>query len=277
MFGRLYPPTVTPCSHFSFPLSPLLALYFPCHGLGDHDCNARPSPLVIVLAAVPLLLFLLRPCLRCQPLCLLAGCPSFHNICEIVNCLVPQHQFLCMLLYRPLHVAPALAGGHPGLAPSSPCSVHISLHRFTSVCPRRLRIDGCHRRHHLHCHIHRRIAPPISSFSRVQVTHSADNDLRHHCCEASLLVLLFLVVACSLADISLQSSFVQSLYANPLRSVDSCAHPPHAISLVLGHPLWGQFHVWNQLLPSIFLITIIVVDLSRRFRFNDDGYQNYFG
>jgi hypothetical protein len=63
--------------------------------------------------------------------------------------------------------------------------------------------------------------------------------LGYHFCEASLLVLLVIVVACSLADTSRQSRFLASLYANQLCCVDSGAPPPSAVLLVLGLLVWG--------------------------------------
>jgi len=142
--------------------------------------------------------------------------------------------------YRPLHAAPPVAGGRRAFASLSPFSVPVSLHRLKYGCARSLRGDGWRRPRHLHCHVHRRVAPPISSFSCVQVTPPAHSELGHHSCEASLLVF---IVACSLVDASCQSRSLPSLYANPLRCVDSCVRPPPVVSLVLGRSLRGQFDV----------------------------------
>jgi len=166
MLGGLQPPTVRPRSHFSFSLSLLLALCYPFHGLCDHVHDARPPHLVVLIVGVPLLLSLLHPHHHWQPLSLLKGCPGFHQACEMSNCSVQLRQLLCLLLYRLHHGAPPVTGGRRGLAPPSPFSILVSLHRLKNSCACCLRGDGCRRRH-LHRHVHRRVTPPIFSYSRV--------------------------------------------------------------------------------------------------------------
>jgi len=230
IMGGLHSPTVRPLSYFSFSLSPLLTFCYPFHSLSDHVRDARPLMLVIHMAGGSLLRSLLHPRHHCEPQCLLTDCPGVHEVCEISNCSVQPRQILRLLAYYTLHAAPPVPGGSRGLAPPSPCSFLVSLYRLNYGCARSLRSDGCRRRHHLHHHIHRRVSPPISSFSRLQFTPATHSEFGHHFCEARLLVL---VVACSLTDASRQSRFRPSLYRNPLRTVDSCARLPSAVSLVL--------------------------------------------
>jgi hypothetical protein len=113
-------------------------------------------------------------------------------------------------------------------------------------------LSRCHRGCHLHRHIHLPVAPPISSFSRAQVTPPTDSEFGQYICKRSFLVLLELVIACSLAETSRQLRFLPRLYATPLSCVDPCTHPPPVVSLVLGCLLWGQFDVQNRLLLSVF-------------------------
>jgi len=241
--GGLEPPTVHPRIHFSFSLSRLMALCYTIHGLCDHVRDVHPPQLVVLMAGVPLLLSLLHPPHDYQPLCFLVGCPGFDQVGNMSNRSVLLRQFLCLLSYRPLHAAPPVPGGPWGLTPPSPFSVLISLHQLKYGSSRSLRGDGGRCRRHLHRHIHRCVAPPISSFSRIQVTPAAHSEFGHYFFQASLLVLLVLGVARSLADRSCPSRFLPNLYANPLRCVDSCARPPPVVSLVLGRSLLGQFDV----------------------------------
>ena len=62
---------------------------------------------------------------------------------------------------------------------------------------------------HLHRHIHRRVAAPISRFSCVQVAPLAHSGFAHCFCEASLFSRVVLVVACLFVDASGQSCFCQ--------------------------------------------------------------------
>jgi len=129
-----------------------------------------------------------------------------------------------MLLSRSLHAAPPVPrgqGGRGGLAPPSLLSVLVSLQRLKYGCSHSLCGDECHRRHHLHRHIHWRVAPPISRFPRVQVAPFFPYDLSHHSCQAILSPRVVLVVACLLADASCQLRFLPRLYTNPLGCVDS--------------------------------------------------------
>ena len=171
-------------------------------------CDARPPHLVGLVAGVPLLLSLLHPRHHCQPLCLLAGCTGFHQVSEISNCSVQLRQFLCLLLYRPLHAAPPVAVGRWGFVPPSPFSILVSLHLLKYVCARSLRHDGCRCCRHLYRHVHRRVAPPLFSFARIQVTPHAHSEFGHHSCGASLFVL---IVTCALVDASRQSRSLPSL------------------------------------------------------------------
>ena len=238
MLGGLLPPTVCPHSQFSFSLPLLVALCYPFCGLCNNVRNARPPHLVVLVAGVPLLLSLLHSGHYCQPLCLLAGCPGFHQVCEMSNCSVQLRQILCLLSYRPLHAAPPVAGGLREFVSPSPFSALILLHLLKYGCARSLSDDGCRSCCHLHLHVHMRVAPHIFSFSNVQVTRSAHSEFGHYSCATSLLVV---VVACLLADESRQSRSLPSLYANPFRFVDFCVRPPALGSLVLGLSLRCQF------------------------------------
>jgi len=190
MLGGLQPPTICPCSHFPFSLSPLLALCYPFHGLLDHVLDARPPQPVVLMAGIPLLLSLLHPHRHCQPLCLLMGFQGFHHLCTMSLCLVQLRQFLCLLSYHPRDAAPAVAGGRLGLTARSQFSVLVSSPRLKSGCACSLRGDGCCRCRHPHCHIHRRIAPPVSRFSIIQVTLPAHSQFGYHFCQARLRVLI---------------------------------------------------------------------------------------
>jgi len=139
----LQPPTVRPRSHFSFCLSLLLALCYPFHGLCEHVRDPGPSHLVVLVAGVPLLLSLLYQRHHCQPQCLLAGCPAFHQVCEVSSCSGQVRQFLSLLSSCPLNAAPSVAGGRWGFAPPSPFSVLVSVHRLNYGCARSLGGDGC--------------------------------------------------------------------------------------------------------------------------------------
>jgi len=89
-----------------------------------------------------------------------------------------------MLSYRSPHAAPAVAGGHRGLAPPSPFSVLVSPHWRKYGCARSLPGNECHSYCHHHRHIHRCVAPTMRSFTSIQVTPPAYSELDHHFSEA---------------------------------------------------------------------------------------------
>jgi hypothetical protein len=99
----------------------------------------------------------------------------------------------------------------------------------------------------------------LSHFSRIQVAPLAHPDYSHHFCKADLLCQVLRVVASTLADMSLRSHFVPSLYPNPLSCVDSCPRPPPAVQKVLGNSFRSQFDVKNRLLPSVFLLLSLLL------------------
>jgi hypothetical protein len=84
-----------------------------------------PPHLVVLVAGIPLLLSLLHPRHHCQPLCILAAYPGFHQVCEMSNWSVQLRQFLCLLLYHPFDAAPPVAGCRQGFALPPPFSVLI--------------------------------------------------------------------------------------------------------------------------------------------------------
>jgi len=253
MLGGLQPPTVRPYSHFSFSFSPFMALCnpFPCHC--DHDRDPCPQQLVVLMAGVLLWLSLLHPCDHCQPLRLLAGCPACHQVCEMSTCSVELRQFLCLLSYRPLHAAPLVAGGHQGLTPPSPFSVLVSLCRLKYGCTRSLCGILCGHHHNLHCHIHRRVVLPSSSFSRVQVTPPAHSEIDHHFCEASLVVLVVAFSAKPLREPTPLCGF--------LCATSSCG------LVVAGTLAPGSIRRLESIAAVRFLIAIVVLGLSRCFCF----------
>jgi len=141
MLGGIQPPRVGPLGHFSFSLSLLLALCYPFHGLSNDIVDARPPHLVILAACFLLLLSLWHQWHHCKPLCLLAGCPGFHQVCKMSNFSVQLCQFLCVMSYRTLHAAAPVARRRRCLAPPSPFSVLVSLHRLKYCCSRSLCTD----------------------------------------------------------------------------------------------------------------------------------------
>ena len=240
MLGGLHPPTVRPRSHFSFSLSPLLALCYPILGLYNYVRDAHAAPLFVLIACVPLWLTLVHPRLDSQTLCLLFGWLSFARVSVKFSRSLQLCQFLFLLSIRPLNAAPLVAGGSWSFAPPSPFPIFIYLNRLKCGFPRCLRPCGCRSRVHRNRHIHKRVAPPRSSFSHNQVILPANSEFGHHSsCER----LLVFIVGCLLVNASRQSRFRRGLFENALRCVDSSGPPPPAVSLVLGswHP--GPFDI----------------------------------
>jgi hypothetical protein len=117
------------------------------------------------VSGLPLLLPLLHRHHDSQPLFLLAGFLSFHQVCKISNYSAQLRQCLILLRCRSLHAANSATGRRRSMAPHSPFAVLVYVHRVKYGCARLLEGDECCPGYDLHRQIHTRIAPPISSLS----------------------------------------------------------------------------------------------------------------